>query len=167
MTSKISKKIVLLFTHGKADDAASSALPRIRGRRLKRHPWTPCCSEAEIPPPGKLQHPRLLQHQGIREAQRSDFHVLVTIFPFANWDQMICHKDLPPVEGFGRGKGPGSTMGRPCNMKAYAAFVRALVERYDGDGQDDMPGLKFPIRHWEVGNEPSMQQKPLIFFQEI
>ena len=27
-------------------------------------PWTLCCSEAEIPSPGKLQHPRLLEHQG-------------------------------------------------------------------------------------------------------
>jgi hypothetical protein len=38
--------------------------------------------------------------------------------------------------------------------KDYVAFVRALVERYDGDGVDDMPGLKSPIRHWQVGNEP-------------
>jgi hypothetical protein len=49
---------------GKADDTASSVLPRVYGSLLQLHPWMPCCSEAEIPPPGKLQHPRLLQHQG-------------------------------------------------------------------------------------------------------
>jgi len=40
-----------------------------------------------------------------------------------------------------------------------------LVERYDGDGQDDMPGLKYPIKYWEVANEPEMQREPLILFQ--
>ncbi len=35
----------------------------------------------------------------------------------------------------------------------YRAWIRALVERYDGDGQDDMPGLRHPVRHFQVGNE--------------
>ena len=35
-------------------------------------------------------------------------------------------------------------------------FVRALVERYDGDGKEDMPGLKKPVRFWQVGNEPDL-----------
>ena len=40
-------------------------------------------------------------------------------------------------------------------MKAYKQFVRAVVERYDGDGDNDMPGLKHPIKYWEAANEPS------------
>ena len=28
-----------------------------------------------------------------------------------------------------------------------------MVERYDGDGVDDMPGLKRPIRYWQFSNE--------------
>lgn len=35
----------------------------------------------------------------------------------------------------------------------YSAWVGALIERYDGDGTDDMPGLVRPIRHWVVGGE--------------
>ena len=35
--------------------------------------------------------------------------------------------------------------------------MRNLVERYDGDGVDDMPGLTVPVKYWEVINEPSMQ----------
>ena len=31
--------------------------------------------------------------------------------------------------------------------------MRALVERYDGDGRDDMPGLLFPVLHYQIGNE--------------
>ncbi|HAZ08596.1 MAG TPA: hypothetical protein DCZ01_08775 [Elusimicrobia bacterium] len=40
--------------------------------------------------------------------------------------------------------------------EAYLRFVKAAVERYDGDGVDDMPGLKVPIRHWQVENEPDI-----------
>lgn len=40
--------------------------------------------------------------------------------------------------------------------EAYLSFVRAAVERYDGDGRNDMPGLKVPIRHWQVENEPDL-----------
>ncbi|HID05674.1 MAG TPA: hypothetical protein EYP10_00850, partial [Armatimonadetes bacterium] len=39
------------------------------------------------------------------------------------------------------------------HMDAYRAWIRALVERYDGDGKDDMPGLRYPILHYQVGNE--------------
>ncbi|MBI5367041.1 MAG: hypothetical protein HZA54_08385 [Planctomycetes bacterium] len=38
--------------------------------------------------------------------------------------------------------------------KAHLTFVRAAVERYGGDGVDDMPGLRVPIRPWQVENEP-------------
>ncbi len=41
--------------------------------------------------------------------------------------------------------------------EAYAAFVTAAVERYDGDGLDDMPGLRWPIDHWEIDNEPDLK----------
>ncbi|MCB9741092.1 MAG: hypothetical protein H6741_29620 [Alphaproteobacteria bacterium] len=40
---------------------------------------------------------------------------------------------------------------------AYVAFVKSVVERYDGDGVEDMPGLRYPIRHWEVDNEPDLK----------
>jgi len=42
----------------------------------------------------------------------------------------------------------------PLDGSKYVAFVRAAVERYDGDGVDDMPGLVSPIKYWEVENEP-------------
>ncbi|MBI5025479.1 MAG: hypothetical protein HZC12_01885, partial [Nitrospirae bacterium] len=36
----------------------------------------------------------------------------------------------------------------------YIKFVKELVERYDGDGYKDMPGLKNPIKYWQTQNEP-------------
>lgn len=35
----------------------------------------------------------------------------------------------------------------------YKAFVEAVVERYDGDGKEDMPGLKYPIMDYGIERE--------------
>jgi S-layer protein (TIGR01567 family) len=35
----------------------------------------------------------------------------------------------------------------------YYDYVYHVVERYDGDGVSDMPGLIMPVRYFEVGNE--------------
>ena len=47
----------------------------------------------------------------------------------------------------------------PPDLAAYHAYITGLVERYDGDGVDDMPGLTRPIRHWEVDNEPDLHNQ--------
>lgn len=39
------------------------------------------------------------------------------------------------------------------NYDDFAEFIGALVERYDGDGQDDAPGSPV-IDYWELYNEP-------------
>jgi hypothetical protein len=44
----------------------------------------------------------------------------------------------------------------PDDLDGYARWVGSVVERYDGDGQGDAPGLLRPIRYWEVDNEPDM-----------
>jgi hypothetical protein len=41
----------------------------------------------------------------------------------------------------------------PEHDRAYDAWIAALVERYDGDGNADMPGLANPVLHYQVGNE--------------
>lgn len=42
----------------------------------------------------------------------------------------------------------------PYDKEAYQKFVRAIVERYDGDGRDDAPNGVI-IKHWQVDNEPN------------
>ena len=49
-------------------------------------------------------------------------------------------------------------------MNAYATWLSDLVERYDGDGVNDMPGLTLPITHYEILNEPEMNSPELTFF---
>ena len=39
-------------------------------------------------------------------------------------------------------------------------WVRAFGERYDGDGVEDMPGLREGLHHWEVDNEPDLKNDP-------
>jgi len=54
---------------------------------------------------------------------------------------------------------------KPCDIRAYKNFMSKLVERYDGDGVDDMPDLQIPVRYYEILNEPSMQGGDLTFFK--
>jgi hypothetical protein len=38
-------------------------------------------------------------------------------------------------------------------LDRFTKFVAAAVDRYDGDGENDMPGLKFKIRNWHLVEE--------------
>jgi len=57
-------------------------------------------------------------------------------YRFAGWE--LKNSDRLPAEEY---------------IDDYRAWITALVERYDGDGQDDMPGLRYPVLHYQVGNE--------------
>lgn len=39
----------------------------------------------------------------------------------------------------------------------YEAYLRDILERYDGDGVDDAPGLLYPITVWQIHNELEAQ----------
>jgi len=43
-------------------------------------------------------------------------------------------------------------------ISKWQIFVREMVERYDGDGHKDMPGLTKPIKYWSLWNEPNLRQ---------
>jgi len=38
-------------------------------------------------------------------------------------------------------------------LPVWIDFVRAIVDRYDGDGVNDMFGLKYPVRNWHFSEE--------------
>jgi len=42
----------------------------------------------------------------------------------------------------------------PIDLVRYEEFVKETVERYDGDGIDDLPGMKSKIKYWQVDSEP-------------
>lgn len=65
---------------------------------------------------------------------------------------------LLPETDAGDGALPPRTSIEPDETERWRAFVTALVERYDGDGLDDMPGLVVPVAAWEVANEPRCEE---------
>ena len=98
----------------------------------------------------------------VHNHQDYNFAVIAVIWPLAEWDQA----NWGPA-----GTSPivfedemGRSRRKPYDMDAYRRFVSAVVERYDGDGIDDMPGLKYPIKYWEASNEPSLQTGFWTFF---
>lgn len=40
------------------------------------------------------------------------------------------------------------------DIKSFENYVKVVVDRYNGDGKNDMPGLATKITHWQVGIEP-------------
>lgn len=59
--------------------------------------------------------------------------------------------------------GPLFGSGNPGDDAIYqefAQFLGAMVERYDGDGIQDMPGLTIPVKYYELYNEPDWEGPP-------
>lgn len=105
----------------------------------------------------------------VNQAQKRGLNLSVTLFPYADWDQKSKGDDCKVSaddEMLPRSKGDFVTPGLPyyrCNPNdwpAYAKWLTAVVERYDGDGQDDMRGLLFPVLYYEIGNEPDLAKDP-------
>ena len=99
----------------------------------------------------------------VKKSQGYGVNIIATIWPFTDWDQSSCHSEAPSAGSlifFELGR----YRQKPCDMESYQNFTTNLVERYDGDGIDDMTDLVVPIKYWEVSNEPSMQEDPLVFF---
>jgi len=87
-------------------------------------------------------------------AQEHNQTILATIWPHANWEQKSC-KRKKAKSPFG--KRFTKYLSKPCSMDDYKNFLLKLVDRYDGDGSNDMPGLTKPIKHWDVMNEPEFK----------
>ncbi len=126
----------------------------------------------------------------VQAAQNSGVSLLVTIWPFSDWDQQSCHSascEVSPSDHFypkdpsnepkddpkdAGDKPPGpapdaipKSRCAPCNYVDYEDFLTNLIERYDGDGTADMPGLSQPVTHWEILNEPEMDSPELTFYK--
>ncbi|KKP77727.1 MAG: hypothetical protein A2271_00815 [Candidatus Moranbacteria bacterium RIFOXYA12_FULL_35_19] len=101
----------------------------------------------------------------VNQAQKRGLNLSVTLFPFADWDQKVDGEKCKVSENddmLPKSKGGVTTLGlpyyrcNPNNWTAYEKWLTAVVERYDGDGKNDMRGLQSPIMHYEIGNEPDL-----------
>ena len=87
-------------------------------------------------------------------AQEHNQTILATIWPHADWEQKSC-KRKKAKSPFG--KRFTKYLSKPCSMDDYKNFLTKLVDRYDRDGSNDMPGLTKPIKYWDVMNEPEFK----------
>jgi len=56
---------------------------------------------------------------------------------------------------------------KPKYRALFAEWVARVVERYDGDGLEDMPGLRWPVELFEIGSEfSSYQPEPVADYLE-
>tara|TARA_B100001175_G_scaffold51865_1_gene41093 strand:+ start:187 stop:1098 length:912 start_codon:yes stop_codon:yes gene_type:complete len=116
------------------------------------------------PHPGPFVWNKIEKEQGKFSWQESDEYVvyaqdhnqtiIATIWPYSNWEQKSCKrkKGRSPF-----GKRFSKYLSKPCSMDNYKIFLLALIDRYDGDGINDMPGLTKPIIYWEIMNEPEFK----------
>ncbi|QWR76084.1 hypothetical protein [Candidatus Magnetomonas plexicatena] len=90
----------------------------------------------------------------VSEAQKRGISIVATIWPFVDWDQEYWEGMQNWEASTGWLADLPTSRYNPHDIEAYSAFVKALVERYNGDGLNDMPGLLYPIMYWEILNEP-------------
>jgi hypothetical protein len=93
--------------------------------------------------------------EAVRKWQHFGVHIQMTLFNLNRWataartgDEHVYLKGLLKAA-----RRLADYLPKPEHMQDYRDYIAALVERYDGDGVDDMPGLLFPVLHYQIGNE--------------
>jgi len=76
-------------------------------------------------------------------------NVLSAAWPDAGGFSIIANIDVNPAWAAPYPNGPID----PDHFDSFAAFIQAVVERYDGDGLDDAPDSPI-VTYWEFYNEP-------------
>ena len=87
-------------------------------------------------------------------AQRAGFRNLIVVLKSSSKWGTRKTKLRGPLERLSASRGTVSALpGSGQNLKYYQDYVFNFVERYDGDGRDDLPGLLYPILDYEIETE--------------
>jgi len=157
------------FVIGAPDEI--SLIPAIGGAWARPHPGPFAWGFIEAV---KEEYDFSMTDDYVKSAQENNVAILGTIWPFADWDQSVCHSSecevstadiFYPEVKMGFKNGIPKSRCAPCNYDDYQKFIGKLVERYDGDGVEDMPRLTIPVKYWEVLNEPEMKSDEMTFFK--
>ncbi len=89
--------------------------------------------------------------QLVNQATNQNTQLIVTIWPYANWDQQICHSDFPTITSIinQSARQPYSL----CSKEDYMIFLTELIQRYKDN----------PV-YWEIMNIPEWQTEPTASF---
>lgn len=112
--------------------------------------------EPRAPVGGKHSYNWSKLDEGVQQWQKYGIHIMMSlrfVSPWANATpkgNQFTYLDGPwaliP-------KGVGDYIPTPEHQQDLRDYIQHLVERYDGDGKEDMPGLLFPILYYQVCNE--------------
>ncbi len=99
----------------------------------------------------------------VREYQRCGFTELtISLKSHSSW----ASKDIKGL--LGKNALGSDPTPKPEYLPHYKRWVAAVVERYDADGDEDMPGLRWPVRYLEIGNElSSFEPEPVGDYLEM
>lgn len=90
----------------------------------------------------------------LKAAGEAGMVISAVIQPFAAWDQKVDSEEYREnCSSIDFGYYDNQAGADVTDGQAYESFLTAVVERYDGDGQDDMPGLNSRVEAYEIGNE--------------
>ena len=146
------KVLIILFltlSNWSFADSRFGGLTEIRDERMqgKDNQWV-------RPHPGPFIWNGIEREKGVFSWEEVDKYVvyaqdhnqktIATIWPHANWEQKSC-KRKKARSPFGRKF--TKYLSKPCSMEDYKNFLIKLVDRYDGDGKNDMPGLTLSLIH--------------------
>jgi hypothetical protein len=119
----------------------ASALAEMGLTAVKHYPEHVMWGEMQSGPKDAIDFRRLDDY--VREYQRAGFgDLVICLRANAKW----------------AARAPGlikwdDTNPKPEHYDAYEKWIQSVVERYDGDGNGDMPGLRWPVRYLEIGSE--------------
>lgn len=99
----------------------------------------------------------------VSQAEAHDMVYVGMVLPFAAWDlaggtptqSEMCARLLTEDYFY---LAQGNVMERYHDLDAFIRWLGLMVERYDGDGLDDMPNLRRGIQDWQIHNEPEGEQ---------
>jgi hypothetical protein len=81
----------------------------------------------------------------VKLAQRENIDLVMTLQCDSKWACKVGVHNQASV--------PTTKASMPLKMQYWRDLLSKVVERYDGDGLNDMPGLLKPVKYWQIQNE--------------
>ncbi len=111
--------------------------------------------EPRPPAQGKHTYRWAALDEGVGQWQQQGVHIMMSLRFVSPWAN--AKSTLEPIYLKGLLSWIPKTIAdyrpQPEHQQDLRDFITALIERYDGDGTGDMPGLLFPVLHYQVCNE--------------
>jgi hypothetical protein len=123
-------------------------LPELPGRWLRVHRIYWDYFEPIPPRNGIAQYDWEKFDKVIMSLQEMNIEVVYMIHPTSQWAA-----DPGRYRRARSGRKPTNVPPKPENIKHWQRALQDLFDRYNHDGKNDMPGLKKPFKHWQIGNE--------------